>query len=230
MASHELRTPLTALSLRAETLRRCLRRSPAADEDAQRQLSAIDDQTRRLEGLIGLLLDVSRINVGRFTLDLSTFDLAEVAREVAERLKPDADLAGAELRLSTRLVIGRWDRMRLDQVVTNLVGNAIKYGPCHPVDVTVGERDGAAVVEVRDRGIGIPPESHRRIFERFERAGNVSAFRGLGLGLWIAKRLVEAHGGVISVESAPGAGSTFTVSLPRTPRTQAAGEQSEAAG
>jgi signal transduction histidine kinase len=112
-------------------------------------------------------------------------------------------------------VLGAWDRTRLDQVITNLVGNAIKYGNRRPVEVEVDDQDGAAVLIVRDRGIGIEPESVPRLFERFERGTNTAGFRGLGLGLWIAKKMVEAHRGQIVVESVSNAGSTFTVTLPR---------------
>lgn len=136
---------------------------------------------------------------------------------MVERFELQAERAGSDLRLSACAVSGRWDRTRIDQIVTNLVGNAIKYGNGQPVDVSVEERDGRAVLAVRDRGVGIPPESHMRIFERFERVTGASVASGLGLGrgLWIAKRMVEAHGGDIGVESAPGSGSTFTVTLPR---------------
>ena len=111
-------------------------------------------------------------------------------------------------------MVGSWDRTRIDQIVTNLLGNAIKYGGGKPVEVAVERRDGSAVLVVRDQGIGIAAESHARIFEWFERAANTKPASGLGLGLWIAQRMAEAHGGRIAVDSAPGAGSTFTVTLP----------------
>jgi len=217
IASHEFRTPLTALRLQAGLLARALRRAQVSDEGVDRQLSLIDGQLDRLQGLIGLLLDVTRINEGRLSLDLASVDLAEVAREVVERFRAEAEAAGTELHLRGRGVQGRWDRLRLDQVVTNLVGNAIKYGNRRPVEVEVEGRDGAAVLVVRDRGIGIPPEGQARIFERFERGANAGGIKGLGLGLWIARKLVEAHGGEITVQSALGAGSTFVVSLPGVP-------------
>ena len=177
----------------------------------------MDAQCERLEGLVHTLLDVSRITAGKLVLELTPCDLGELAREVVERFEAQAASAGSELRLRTREVVGRWDRARIDQVVTNLVSNAIKYGNGQPVEVAVGERDGVAVLVVSDHGVGIVPESHARIFERFERAANNSAASGLGLGLWIARRMVQAHGGDIAVESAPGAGATFTVTLPRSP-------------
>jgi PAS domain S-box-containing protein len=215
MASHELRTPLTTLRLHAETLGRTLRKIEVADERVERKLSAMDTQFDRMESLVHTLLDVSRITAGRLVLDLAACDLGEVAREVVDRFESQADTVGSELRLRAGNVVGCWDRMRIDQVITNLVSNALKYGAGKPVEVTVDEREGAAVLVVRDHGVGIAPESQDRIFDRFERAANTYPVSGLGLGLWIAKRMVEAHGGKITVESAPGAGATFTVTLPR---------------
>ena len=122
------------------------------------------------------------------------------------------------LRLRLTDVTGRWDKERLDQVITNLVSNAIKYGNRQPVDVELDERRGMAALVVRDHGIGIPPDSQAGLFERFERGTNTRTFKGIGLGLWIAKKMVDAHGGTISVESAPGSGSTFTVTIPTSPR------------
>jgi signal transduction histidine kinase len=148
-------------------------------------------------------------------LDVAECDLADVTREVVDRFESQAESAGTELRVRAGSAVGRWDRLRMDQVITNLVGNALKYGNGQPVEVTIDERDGAAVLEVRDHGIGISPENQDRIFERFERARNTGLVSGLGLGLWIARSLVEAHGGRIAADSAPGAGATFTVTLPR---------------
>ncbi len=115
-------------------------------------------------------------------------------------------------------MVGRWDRLRIGQVITNLVSNAIKFGRGHPIDVEVNvdtEGDRSACVRVRDGGIGIPPEQRARIFDRFERAPAERHYPGLGLGLWIAKQIVDASSGTITVESEVGVGSTFTVRLPR---------------
>jgi PAS domain S-box-containing protein len=221
MASHEFRNPLTALRLQVELLARRLRKATAPEAWLERQLAVVEAQIDRMEGLLGMLLDVSRINAGRFALELAELDLAELTREAVERFRPEVEATGTELRVRADGVKGRWDRMRLDQVVTNLVSNAIKYGNRLPVEVEVAERGDAAVLVVRDHGIGIQPESLAAIFERFERGGNVGAVQGLGLGLWIVRKLVEAHGGEVSVASIPGAGSTFTVVLPRSAPFQA---------
>ena len=216
MASHEFRNPLSALRLQAELLRQRSKMVAPPDERLVRQVSVMDRQIDRMEGLLGMLLDVSRINAGRLRLDLASMDLADLTNEVTERLKPEAEASHTELRIRTLSASGVWDRMRLDQVITNLVSNAIKYGNRLPVEVLVDARDGAAVLVVKDRGIGIEPQHLPRLFERFERGSNTTGYTGLGLGLWIAKKMVEAHGGRIEVESVPNAGSTFTVTLPKT--------------
>ena len=217
MASHEFRTPLAALRLQTDLLRERLRRAHGEEERTERQLAIIDKQIRRLVKLIDVLLDVSRIIDGKLRLDLGEVDLADVVRDVAERLALEAAQAGTEIRLIMTSATGRWDRTRLDQVVTNLLSNAIKYGEKQPVEVSVEPRGDQAVLVVRDRGIGIPRESHARVFERFQRADNTGAVSGLGLGLWIARSMVAAHGGEIRVDSAPGEGAAFTVSLPTSP-------------
>jgi PAS domain S-box-containing protein len=217
MAAHEFRTPLTALRLQLDLLRRSLQRPGGGAERVEHRLSVVQVQADRLKALVGTLLDVSRMEAGRFVLEPSPFDLADLAREVAERLRPEAEASGIELRLHAAPVPGSWDQVRLDQVLTNLLGNAIKYSDRRPVEVEVGRGGEEAVIIVRDRGIGVAPELFPHLFERFERGENARQYNGLGLGLWIARLLVEAHGGRISAESALGQGSTFTVRLPLSP-------------
>lgn len=214
IASHDLRSPLTSLRLQSELLARRLRQLPGADERALRHVASIERQTHRLEELLATLLDISRIDGGTLTLDRVPIDLAELAREVVERLRPEAERVGAELQLRASPARGTWDRLRLDQVLTNLVSNAIKYGEKRPVEIEVGPAQGGAQLRVRDHGIGIPASSRERLFERFARGDNAAAFGGLGLGLWLTRKLIEAHGGRIAVDSAQGQGSTFTVTLP----------------
>jgi len=215
MASHELRTPLTTLRLEADTLSRSLRKVQLLDKRVEHKLSVMDSQFSRMEALVRTLLDVTRITAGRLVLDLAAFDLADLAREVIDRFESQAESLGSALHLRARAVAGVWDRVRIDQVMTNLVSNALKYGNGQPVEVSVDGDETTATLSIRDQGTGISLADHERIFERFERARDASLVTGLGLGLWIAKRLVEAHGGKISVESSPGQGSTFTVRLPR---------------
>lgn len=216
IASHELRTPLTTLSLKTDNLLRALERG---DELPREQLiqrtKRVRQQLHRLDHLVQGLLDVSRISAGRLEIQSEEFDLGDLVCEVVGRMREELDRTGVPVQLAIEPgVCGCWDRFRLDQVITNLLSNAMKYGLRHPIDVTVTAVAGRARVSVRDRGIGIPPEHHARIFERFERAVPERSYGGLGLGLWISQQIVQALGGTISVTSAPGAGSVFTVELP----------------
>jgi signal transduction histidine kinase len=170
----------------------------------------------RLVELVEHLLDISRISVGRFDIDRSRVDLAAVVRSVVEPFEEQARRAGSPITFrAEREVIGRWDPMRLGQVVNNLLSNAIKYGAGQPIDVLVEGRAEVGRIVVRDRGIGMTDEEKARIFERYARMVPIHSYTGFGLGLWIARQIVEAHGGCISVSSRPGEGSVFTVDLPR---------------
>jgi PAS domain S-box-containing protein len=217
IASHELKTPLTALVLHLSALTRLVaggRLASVPVEKLAKRFELMDQQASRLTALVDELLDVSRMSSGRLELDREPMDLVALVREVAARLGPVAARAGAFIEITAeRPIVGAWDRSRLDQVVTNLVGNAVKYAPGGPVAIDASRRDGYAVVAVRDRGPGIPEGDQKRIFEQFERAAPPTA-GGLGLGLWIANRIVEAHGGRIEVDSRPGEGATFAVHLP----------------
>jgi len=218
VASHELYTPITSLmlSLQAMLPSPTGTAGEALDARATRKLlELVSRQGRRLVRLIGDLLDVSRIQTGRLVLELGDVELGALVQEVIERLEPD--LARSRCAVSVDAsgpVHGRWDRSRLDQVVTNLLSNSMKFGPGKPVEVAIGAERGLARLIVRDRGIGIHLASQVRIFDQFERAVSSEHYGGLGLGLYISRRIVEAHGGSIRVESEPEAGSTFTVELP----------------
>jgi signal transduction histidine kinase len=202
-ASHELNTPLAAVKLH---LGRLLRHPPPPDVMRER-LAMVDKQVDRLTVLVNELLDVSRLRAGRFELHREEFELGALVRDIGERLDP------SRLELELDEAVGSWDRSRLEQVITNLISNALKYGEGRPVAVRLVV-EGDAVLTVSDQGIGIASEDQTRIFDRFERAVSGQRFNGLGLGLWISRRIVEAHGGSIGVTSREGVGSTFTVRLP----------------
>jgi two-component system sensor kinase FixL len=218
VASHELRTPVTALQLQLQLLHRLAAR---AKDDVPRLLEprveALERQTRRIALLVNELLDVSRMRLGRLELRCEALDLADVVRGAAAQVREEVARSGSVLQLDLSRAPGRWDRMRLEQVVTNLLLNASKFGQGKPIAVEV-EADGPrARLRVSDQGMGIAPEHQARVFERFERAVPIANFGGLGLGLYVAHQVVTAHGGEIRVESLPGAGATFTVELPRDP-------------
>jgi PAS domain S-box-containing protein len=220
IAAHELRTPLTALHLKLQGMRLAAASSAAApaSESLAKLTERLDGTGRhvqRLNDLVERLLDVARIVKGGLQMEPAELDLAVVVAEVVEDLREHALGNGSEIRLTAERTIGNWDRSRVEQVVLNLLSNAIKYGAQKPIDVRLAGTPDAAILTVTDRGIGIPAEDLERIFGRFERVVGDRDFSGLGIGLYIARHIVDAHGGVIHVSSAPGQGSVFTVELPR---------------
>jgi signal transduction histidine kinase len=221
IASHELRTPITAIQLHVQELLRTLARHPEgiAPERLRRSLEVADRQVKRQMHMVNELLDVSRMGAGRLVLRPEPVDLAILVREVAERFEQELARTGSRLTVEAPAPVpGRWDRLRLEQVVTNLVSNAVKYGQGKPIGLTVEAADGRARLAVRDAGLGIAPEHLERVFGRFERAVSERHYGGFGLGLWIAREIIESMGGHISVSSQLGVGSTFRVELPLEPR------------
>lgn len=216
IASHELKTPLAVLQLTVQAFAR----SAARREDPVRVKTATERVMRNVERLTHIvddLLDCSRMMAGRLQFSLESVDLGVLAREVVTRLTELAMRSESVIRVDTAEgVVGRWDRTRLDQVLTNLLTNALKYGGGAPIDVVVEGDAATARLSVRDHGIGIDSEDLSRIFQPFERAAG-ARYAGTGLGLWIVKQIVEALGGSITVASSRGDGTTFTVSLPRRP-------------
>ena len=215
VASHELKTPLTALRLHVERLVRGVSLSAGATVEQATMVAHVDKQVDRLSALVETLLDVSRITAGRLKLDAVEGDLAAAVRQAVERYTQLAQRQGCalELRANGRLP-AVFDSARIDQVVSNLLGNAIKFGAGRPVAVEVQGDAAAGRIIVRDQGIGISPEDQARIFGRFERAVSDRNYGGMGLGLWISAQIVQQMGGKIDVASKPGEGATFTVEVP----------------
>ncbi len=212
IASHELKTPLTSLKLHAQRLVRRARTPdlpPLPVADVAERAQAMDLQATRLNQLVDELLDVSRIAAGRMRFNREPVDLAHLTRDVLDRFgSPLVTSSGVES------LVGDWDRLRLDQVVTNLVSNALKYGEGKPVAVRVEPAGERARLTVEDHGIGIAREHQARVFDRFERFVSERHHGGFGLGLWITRQIVEGLGGTITVHSELGHGSTFVVELP----------------
>jgi signal transduction histidine kinase/CheY-like chemotaxis protein len=230
IASHELRTPLTTLTLQLDGLRGLLAdvHEPLRARLLEKHLK-LHKQAGRLEQLVNDLLDVAQSSAAHLTLDLHRVDLCQLTRQVTDRLAEVASKAGCTVEIRAKEpVVGRWDPRRLEQLLTNLLSNALKYGKGKRVEIDCSNALGAAALSIRDHGIGIAPADAARIFERFERAVSARQFSGLGLGLHIARSIAIAHGGSIVVRSELGQGATFLVSLPFEPPSPSAA-RSEAA-
>ncbi len=218
IASHELRAPVGSMQLQLGMLQRAAT-DTVDDLNAMRErMARIDRNARRLARLVDDLLDVSHIRFGELPLRFEETDLADLTREAIASLREEVERSGSQLTVRAEAPVqGRWDPVRIEQVIANLLLNAAKFGRGKPITVSVDGDPDRARVAVADEGVGIAPEHHERIFERFERAIATGGAVGLGLGLYIARQIVQAHGGAILLRSSVGAGSTFTVDLPRAP-------------
>lgn len=218
IASHELKTPLTALRLQAQIVNHKIlsgRQSSLDYERLSRFATSIDTQVDRLTNLVEDMLDISRIQNGKLTLSMQRGRLDSLVRNVVYRMTPALRAAGCELVFTCdEPVEANFDPHRIEQVVVNLLSNAMKYGAHKPVSVHLRREGEAALLSVRDSGVGIAPENQARIFGRFERAISASEISGLGLGLFIVRQIMDLHGGSISVESQLGQGATFIMRLP----------------
>jgi PAS domain S-box-containing protein len=215
VVSHELRTPLTAIRGSIVLLKSA--GETVAPAQRERLLALAESNANRLVRLVNDILDFERFSSGSVPLEPSEADLGELAAEVVESVRPLADEAGVEVGIRGSAVTVMADRVRISQVLTNLVGNAIKFSPRGAaVQVEVGMEDGAALVVVRDHGRGIPADQLEAVFERFHQVDKSDARQkgGTGLGLAISRQIVRQHGGRIWAESVMGAGSTFSFTVP----------------
>lgn len=217
VASHELRTPLTTVQLQVQALQRWAAKDdgPLDAATVRGKLGKAEREVRRLIRLVSEILDAAMLDRCRLDLHAEETDLAAVVREVVQRHAERIASSGSPVTVEVRCpVTGMWDPCRVDQVVSNLLVNALLYGRGRPVVVTVESVGSVARVQVRDEGVGIAREDLQRIFRRFERAVTDRSLPGFGMGLWSVRRILEAMDGTVSVESEPGVGSTFTVELP----------------
>lgn len=208
IAGHELNTPLTALKLQLERLK------TAKPDNVEAIRGALMRQTDRVGRLVRELLDVSRISGGRLLLEPEPFDMGELLKDIATRFRESRD--GLDLSVSVEGdTSGRWDRIRLEQVVQNLISNAVKYGENKPIRVQLKAEGERLHLLVKDHGLGIAATELPRLFRKFERLVPANQYGGFGLGLWITRQVIDAHGGTISLRSAPGEGTSVEVDLPR---------------
>lgn len=217
IASHELNTPLSSLKIQGQLIERDIRNNNLNTYDMQRikdVTSMFNRQIDRLADLVATMLDVSRISAGRLLIDKQEIDLAKNIRECVKFTKATHTSVPIEVLGLDRLIV-QADSLRIDQVIENLLTNAIKYGNGKPIQVRLQEQGSDAIMLVKDSGMGISPESLERVFNRFERAISAKRISGLGLGLYITRKIVEAHGGSITVDSKLDHGSTFIVRLPK---------------
>jgi PAS domain S-box-containing protein len=230
--AHELRNPIAPLTfqvrialIKAEQL--AAAGTPVSVEWIQTQLRGVEQRLHRLLETLDRLLDVSRLSTGRIDLQLESMNLGDAVRDVVDVFEAELAVARCKLTLSERAVAtGSWDRLRVEQVLRNLLSNAIRFGAGRPIDIVVdADRDFARVV-VRDHGVGIASDQQAKIFERFER-GVEQRSGGFGIGLWIVRNICVAMGGAVSVESTLGEGACFTVMLPRPSTRQTVGSTAE---
>lgn len=218
IVAHEVRTPLNGLILETQLRKMHLARDNAAAFTLDKMHAMVDRDERQIKSLIRLIedmLDVSRIRTGKLSIRTSMFDLSALVRGLLQNFAQQIDAAEASVSLEAEHpVIGNWDEFRIEQVISNLLTNALRYGAKSPISVKVYIERGEARVEVRDSGIGISEENQQRIFQQFERVSARHAVAGLGLGLFISEQIVTAHGGTITVESRIGEGALFRVCLP----------------
>jgi signal transduction histidine kinase len=212
VASHELNTPITSLLLSAESI--CTPFTQARPAEMTRMALVVRRQARRLQRLVITLLEATRAEQRPFRLHRETVDLAALVREAVAQNELELRRARCRVVLDLEPVRGPWDRARLEQVVFNLLCNAWKFAPERPIEVSLAREGSAACLRVSDHGIGIDPAHRDHLFSRFARGVSADHYGGMGLGLYVCRRIVEAHGGSISVDSRPDEGATFTVLLP----------------
>ena len=219
MVSHELRTPLNTLYLETQVRKMHLAKGNLKPFTAEQLPTLIERDQRQIQNMVRLIddmLDVTRLRRDALSIRPKPFDLSALARRVIDNLAQQADAAGSQITLDAPFEVpGVWDEFRIEQVLTNLLTNALRYGGGKPVHVEVAQNEGLATMGVQDRGIGVAEADQERIFEQFERTDDSRKHAaGLGLGLYITREIVRAHGGTIALQSATGEGSLFKVTLP----------------
>ncbi|HEY6529144.1 MAG TPA: hybrid sensor histidine kinase/response regulator [Cellvibrionaceae bacterium] len=218
MVAHELRTPLNTLYLEAQVRGLKLSQGDTSAFTLEKLSSMIERDGRQIQNmarLISDMVDVTQIQNGKLSIRPSHTDLSELLHRIVAYFSPQAEIAGSSVVLTIEEnVTGVWDEFRVEQIIINLLTNALRYGEGKPIEVILVKTCESAEISVRDRGVGIAPTEQQRIFEKFERGGNQSVREGLGIGLYIARHLAAVHNGTLMVKSTLGEGATFTLKLP----------------
>lgn len=218
IASHELKTPITGMKMQVQMAKLRLTQPKNGVIDIPRQIKALevaDSQLDRLTQLIEDLLDISRIQAGKLSYNFELTSFSEMFHELLDSFAPQLAAAECEMKIYIDPQLeGYWDRLRLEQVISNLISNAIKYAPGAPIVVFAKRNDNKALITVQDFGPGIPENQRGKIFERFERLGQTRNVGGLGLGLYISRQIIVAHGGTLTLRGGSDNGSTFVISVP----------------
>ena len=217
VAAHELRNPMQPIIGHIELLLNRIRAGRCPPDQVELRLERVQRAMRHYMKRAGVLLDVSRINSGKLQLELEEIDIIALMRDVAADVADAARRAGSPITVTGPDTLPvTWDRLAIEQIVDNLVANAIKYGGGSPIELSAQAHGGDVHVQVRDHGGGIPAADRARVFERFERAVGPGERRsGFGVGLWLVRQLAKAMGGTVAVGDAPGGGALFTVRLPK---------------
>lgn len=217
IASHELKTPLTSILLNLQLVQDKIKTATdkKADMDEIERLIEINiSQGKRLSKLINDLLNSSVISSGRLRIEKERINLKDVIDNTINKYEGRATRKRIFIKYNQKKIIGRWDAIRLEQVFTNLISNAVKYGKKKPILITVSQISDKAIIKITDKGIGIDTQDQPYVFDLFRRAVDPTSFKGLGIGLFISRQIVEAHGGSLTLESKINRGTTFIIELP----------------
>jgi signal transduction histidine kinase len=217
IASHELKTPVTSMLLQVQTAIHNIRNVSLANFSVATLLKMLEDteqQSKRLSKMVNDLLDLSLITTGKMDLEIEKVNISKITQDVVERFSNRLANKNQLRIIPKKAVIGYCDKLRIEQAITNLISNAIKYGNDKPIEVQINDGHDRAKISVKDQGIGIPHEQQKKIFNRFERAVSPRDYKGLGVGLYITYQIINAHNGKIHLESQPDKGSLFTLEFP----------------
>ncbi|HSX50964.1 MAG TPA: hybrid sensor histidine kinase/response regulator [Cellvibrio sp.] len=218
LVAHELRTPLNTLHIETQVRMLHLQRGDLTVFDKERLHAMVERDARQINSMVRLIsdmVDVCRVNSGNLSVRPEKINLSQLVLRIAGDFALQAQAKGSVINLDiAEDIYGNWDDFRIEQIIVNLITNALRYGGGKPVGISLVERGEVVELCVQDEGRGIPANEHQRIFEKFERLGNNEVREGLGMGLYIARQLAEAHGGTLCVSSKLGEGSRFTLRLP----------------